>query len=228
MIKKLFFAVVILSCIWITTLSAQETKVVRDLVLWSGVTVEKTLWKDWTFSLRQDVHLKKDITALNNIFTQIGIGYQINRNFSLEGNYRIIRDKNSDGSFETKSRYNADLRYKGRLDFISVYYRLRYQKEVEGTKLLDPQVPYEKYLRNRIAVRYTDLKKFEPYLSAESFQRFEIDKYARYDYFRLLAGVRYKTDNHGEFHFAYGLNREIGTTLPRAIYILRIHYTYSF
>ena len=36
-------------------LVAQESKVVSDLGLWTGVSLEKSLKKDWTFSLKQEV-----------------------------------------------------------------------------------------------------------------------------------------------------------------------------
>lgn len=209
-------------------LTAQETKVVRDLGLWSGFAIEKSVKKDWTFSLKQEIRLKQDISELNNYFTQAGIRYRINQNFSLEGKYRFTRDRKRDGTYENRSRYSFDLRYKGNLDFISLYYRLRFQKEVEGTNLMDPQEPYEKYLRNRLSIRYNDLKKIKPYLSGEVFQLFELYQFPRYDYVRLLAGIRYKPGKIGEFNMAYGFNRELNSPLPATFYIIRINYTYSF
>ena len=106
--------------------NAQETKIVRDLGLWTGVAVEKTVKKKWTFSIKQEVRLKNDISELNKYFTQAGINYRINKNFSLEGDYRYIQDKNAEGRFETRGRYNFDFRYKGKLAFITILYRLRY------------------------------------------------------------------------------------------------------
>lgn len=209
-------------------LAAQETKVVRDLGLWTGVEIEKSFMKDWMFSLKQEIRLKKDVSEINNYFTQAGIRYRINRNFSLEAKYRFTRNRKSDESYETRSRYSFDLRYKGKLDFISVYYRLRYQKEVEGMNLLDSREPYEKYLRNRLSIRYNDFKKIEPYLSGEIFQLFELYQFPRYDYMRLLAGIRYKPGKIGEFNVAYGFNHELNTTLPATGYIIRVNYTYSF
>lgn len=209
-------------------LVAQESKVVSDLGLWTGVSLEKSLKKDWTFSLKQEFRFKEDISTLNNVFTQAGVRYRLNRNFALEGKYRLTWDKDDDGSMELRSRYNFDLRFKGRLDYISIYYRLRYQKEVKGMDLISLDEPYEKYLRNRIQIRYTDFKKIEPYLSAEIFQLFELYQFPRYHYMRFLVGVRYDLRKIGIFNLAYGINRELNSTLPATSYIFKLNYTYAF
>jgi len=215
--------------LWILLpLAGQDTKVVSDLGLWTGASVEKTFKKDWTLSFKQEVRLKHDISTLNNIFSQAGMRYRLNRNFALEGKYRITWDKKAEGDFEIQSRYSFDLRFKGRLDFISIYYRLRYQKEVEGMNLLSLDEPYEKYLRNRLSVRYTDFKKFEPFVSAEIFQLFEPNQYPSFHYMRFQAGVRYTPAKYSTFRLAYGLNHELNSDLPANIYMIRINYTFSF
>lgn len=217
--------ILLLLCI---PLVAQESKVVSDLGLWTGVSLEKSLKKDWTFSLKQEFRFKEDISTFNNLFTQAGVRYRLNRNFALEGKYRLTWDKKNDGSMELSSRYSFDLRFKGRLDYISIYYRLRYQKEVKGMDLISLDEPYEKYLRNRIQIRYTDLKKIEPYLSAEIFKLFEPYQYPSFHYMRFLVGVRYKPGKIGLFNFAYGINRELDSDLPATYYIIKLNYTYAF
>lgn len=211
-----------------STLSAQETKVVSDLHLWSGVAVEKGFGKDWSIFLAEEVRFKQDISVLNNFFTEAGLRYRINKNFALEGQYRVTFDQNKDKSFDMLSRYALDLRYKGKLDFITIYYRLRYQKEVEGWNLLDPSVLYEKYVRNRITVRYTDFIRFKPYVSAEIFQLFEPFQNAKFEYMRVLAGIKYEHHNLGAINLAWGFNRELINIQPGMIYTLKVNYTYSF
>lgn len=220
--------IIILLLLFLLPLAGQESKVVSDLGLWTGVAVEKSFKKDWTFSLKQEARLKEDISRFNNTFTQAGIRYKLNRNFALEGKYRLTWDKKDEGNFELKSRYSFDLRYKGRLQYFSVYYRLRYQKEVEGMDLLSFDVPYEKYLRNRVTLRYTDFDKFEPYVSAEIFQLFEANSDPRFHYWRFLAGVRYEPGNFGSFQLAYGFNHELKSELPATYYIFKLNYTYAF
>lgn len=209
-------------------LSAQETKVVSDLHLWTGVALEKRFAKDWSVFIGEEFRFKHDITVLNNFFTETGLRYRINKNFALEGQYRVTFDQNKDKSFDMLTRYALDLRYKGKIDMITIYYRLRYQKEVEGWNLVNPAIPYEKYVRNRISVRYTDFKRIKPYVSGEIFQLFEPNQNARFHYIRVMAGILYEFRKAGKVNLAWGFNRELNETQPATIYTLKINYTYSF
>jgi len=210
------------------TTFAQEVKVVQDLNLWSGVTLEKSFLKDWTISVKQEVRLEKDISQLNNFFTQAGLEYDINKNFSLEGKYRYIRNRKADGTSENNSRYTADIKYKGDINHFTVNYRLRYQKKVDNMRVFIAREPYEKYLRQRITINYNKLKGIRPYISAEIFQHYELHEFSYYDQLRILAGVRYEPKNIGQFNFAYGFERELNTVLPCTCFLLKINYTYKF
>ena len=224
-VRLLILTIILLS---VQPLAGQETKVVRDLQLWTGVALEKKVGKDWTFSLAEEIRFKQDISEINNYFTDAGVRYRISKNFALEAGYRYTRDRKSDGTYETLTRYNLDLRYKGQLDYISIHYRLRYQKEVEGFNLLDQGVDYEKYVRNRIRIRYDDFKKFKPYVSAEIFQLFSPNQTPEFEYVRIQGGVKYEPGKIGVFGFALGFNRELNEIKPAMIYMLRANYTYKF
>ncbi len=210
------------------TTFAQEVKVVQDLNLWTGVALEKSFLKDWTISIKQELRLEKDVSQINNVFTQVGIEYDINRNFSLEGKYRYIRNRKSDGAYENNSRYNADFKYKGEISHFTINYRLRYQKEVESMRVFNTREPYEKYLRQRITVNYDKLKLVRPYISAEIFQHYELYEFSYYDQLRILAGIRYEPKDIGQFNFVYGFDRELNTVLPCTCFIIKVYYTYKF
>lgn len=209
-------------------LSAQETKVVRDLMLWTGAAVEKSLGKDWTLSLGEEIRFKHNISEINNYFTEAGLRYRINKQFALEGGYRFTRDRKSDGSYETRTRYNLDLRFRQPLDFMTIDYRLRYQKEVDGFGLLGQGSDYEKYVRHRVKLRYDDLKRIEPFVSGEVFQRFLFAQSGTFHFFRIVTGVKVEPGNWGSFVIAYGFNREITSLQPAMIYQLQMNYTYEF
>jgi len=228
--KKLFFRLLLvtLALAMFKQSQAQETKVVSDLRLWTGAAIEKSLGKAWTLSLKEEIRFKQDISQINNYFTDAGVRYLINKNFALEGGYRYTRDKKSDDSYESLTRFNLDLRYKGRLDFITIHYRLRYQKEVEGFNLIEQGTEYEKYVRNRIRIYYNDFKKFKPYVSAELFHLFEYAQPSEFEYIRVQGGVKYEAGKLGCFTLAYGFNREFSDVEPAMIYMFKLNYTYEF
>jgi Protein of unknown function (DUF2490) len=221
----LLFALLMAS---MNSLRAQEVKVVSDLQLWTGASLEKKLGKDWTLSLGEEIRFKHNISEINNYFSEAGLRFRITKNFGLEVGYRYTRDKKANSVYQNLSRYNLDLRYKGKLDFITIYYRLRYQKEVEDFNLFAQGIDYEKYLRNRIRIRYNDFRRIKPYVSAELFQLFTPDQPSDLDYIRLLLGVKYEPGDMGSFGLAYGLDRELCTVFPANIYQLKLSYTYQF
>ena len=209
-------------------LRAQDVKVVRDLHLWTGAEVEKSFGKAWTLSLAEEIRFKQNISEINNYYTEAGLRYRINKNFSLEGGYRYTRDRNSDGSYDNLTRYNLDLRFRGKLDPFIIQYRLRYQKEVDGFNLLDPAADYEKYVRNRIRLRFNKFMRIKPYVSAELFQLFRPDFNPEFEYMRVQGGVRYEAGKIGMLDLAFGFNREFTDIEPAMIYLLKVNYTYSF
>jgi hypothetical protein len=227
---RLPYSLLLLALILISLLpaAAQDVKVVRDIYLWTGAAIEKSFGKDWTLSLGEEIRFKHNISEVNNYFTEAGLGYRISKNFELEGGYRYTRDRKSDASYEALTRYNLDLKYRGRMDFIRVDYRLRYQKEVEGLNLLRQGISYEKYVRNRIRIRYTDFKRLSPYVSVEIFQLFKFAQPGEFQYLRVLGGVKFEPGNMGSFNLAYGFNREFSPIEPAVIYMFKLNYTYEF
>ena len=224
--RKLFFTAFILNVFILV--AAQETKVVRDLQLWTGLKVAKTFAKDWTISLEEEFRFKNNISQVNHYFTEAGLRYGINKNFSLGAAYRFTRDQKKDSSYVNQSRYHFDLRYKGKIDFLTLSYRVRYQKESGELEVFDASVPYARYFRNRLGIRMNSLKYIEPYATAEIFQVFTPYFSPEFYYYRIVAGVGIEPGNIGEFKLAWGFNREFSATNPAMIYMFRVNDTYAF
>ena len=88
-------------------------------------------------------------------------------------------------------------------------------------------IPYEKHLRHRITLRLNNVKYIKPYISGEIFQLFKPTRYPRFEYMRLQAGVKYDMNRAGEIKAAFGFNRELVSTQPAMIYMIRLNYTYK-
>lgn len=208
--------------------AGQEVKVVQDMRLWTGLKIEKSLGDNLTLFIVEEVRFRHNISEIASYFTEAGLRYRINKNFALEGQYRVTKDRQKDHSYRWLSRYSLDLRYKGRVKFLSVRYRLRYQKEIEDWNIFDQSLLYEKYLRHRLMIRYENLRMLKPYISGELFQLFEPGAIADLEYFRLILGTRFSLGEIGELNLGMGLNREITDIQPAMIYMIKVNYTYSF
>ena len=212
----------------VAAVSAQETKVVKDLRLWTGVRIRKTFADNWTLSLQEEIRLKENMSQINYFFTEVGLRYRINKNFALQGDIRFTQDKKGDNSYKALTRYNFDLRYKGRLKYMSIHYRIRYQNEVEGWNVFDQDTDYERQFRNRISLRVNALKHIVPYASAEIFQTFSPYEYPHFDYYRIILGMRFEPGNFGEFNLGWGFNRELTSDYPAMVFLFKLNYTYDF
>ena len=212
----------------VTLVNAQETKVINDLRLWTGAKIEKTFAKDWKVSLEQEIRFKENISEINNTFTEAGLRYRISKNFALGGGFRYTWDKKQDSTYQGYSRYNIDLRYKGKLNYLTIYYRLRYQREVEDFRIFDLSAPDVKQLRHRVSIRLNSLKHISPYVSGEIFQIFTPYTDPQFGYYRIVAGILYEPGKIGEFNVAWGFNRELSSSQPAMIYMFKINYTYKF
>ena len=208
-------------------MNAQDTKVVSDLRLWTGAKIEKDFAKVWMVSLEQEVRFKHNISEISNTFTEAGLRYRISKNFALGGAFRYTWDKKKDSTFQGLSRYNFDLRYKGKLKPLTIYYRLRYQREVEDFQIFDLSAPYVSQIRHRVTLRLNSLKLLSPYVSGEIFQIFTPYTDPKFGYYRIVAGIRYEPGKIGEFNVGWGFNRELSSSMPAMIYMFKVNYTYK-
>jgi hypothetical protein len=221
-----YIPVILLFCL-APTGNAQDKEVLRDLRLWTGAKIEKDFGKDWRLSLEQEFRFKENISKINNIFTEAELRYRINRNFYLNAGFRYTSDRNDDGSYDGLARNHFSLQYRGRLEFVTFEYRLKYQREVEAARFFTRDSPYEKIFRNRLGVRVTRLDRIQPYVSGEILQVFTPYLSSLNDFWRFVMGVRMEPGNIGEFKLGWGFNREIGVDQPAMIYMIRMNYTYS-
>ncbi len=207
--------------------SAQDNEVQRDLRLWTGAKIEKDFGKDWRLSLEEEIRFKKDISEINNILTEAELRYRINKNFYLNAGFRYTSDRNDDASYDGLARNHFSLLYRGRLEFITFEYRLKYQREVAAVNLFERNPPYEKIFRNRLGVRITWLDGVQPFVSGEILQVFTPYLSSLDDYWRFVMGVHIEPGNIGEIKMGWGFNREMGVDQPAMIYLIRVNYTYS-
>jgi hypothetical protein len=223
-----YIIILLLATANLAVLNAQETKVVQDLQLWTGVEVEKSIFSSLTISLKEELRLEKDISQTDNLLTQAGAEYEINKNFSVGGKYRYIRNRSSKGHYDNRSRLMIDLKYKAEIKDFSFQYRLRQQREVKSMKIFNGEEASEKHIRHRITLKYNNLKKIRPSISAELFQLYELHESFYSDNVRVLGGMRYKIQDYGQIKLQYGIEREINTLVPATFFMLKMNYTYKF
>ena len=97
--KQIFFLAIVLSVLFSNTINAQ-TEDSKNLNLWSSVEIEYKLNKKWSFELSEQLRLKENISLVDEYFTELQTEYSVNKNFSLAGGLRFIRQNDTEGNIQ--------------------------------------------------------------------------------------------------------------------------------
>lgn len=82
-------------------LLAQQYKVISDLGLWTERKITKFFLKDFSLGASQQFRLNEDFSEPDDLISEIGVGYKINKNFSLGANGRYTKTINIMSLFKT-------------------------------------------------------------------------------------------------------------------------------
>lgn len=204
--------------------AAQELVKVQDLGLWTGVKLEKVFKEDFTVHLSPEFRFNESISELDQLFSELGAEYKVNRNFQFQGAGRYIINYKPDRTYSQDLRYNFDIQYKGQFkERFAFKYRLRFQRRHEN--YFHPiGGGSEAAFRHRAALDYTlnDRHRFQ--FSAELFREIELHENPHFEKYRLQLSDDFISPL-GEIEWAVGFDREIDTSTPLTYYFLRLYYT---
>lgn len=221
---------------------AQNTTVVQDFELWTGVQLQKSLLENkLSLGLTQEFRFDDNSTSINNYFTEFEAGYELFKDFRLDAGYRFIRNNKNSG-YSNKGRFFMDANYKTKLDRLKIGYRLRYQNH---TFIGDPDSDATNKYRLRLKFDYNIKNwKFDPYFSAEGFYAqttnrinyiptiTEVEKVAGFQKLRLTVGTQYKFNKTISLGGFYRYEREFGSyplnyNTPRNFFIAGLNLKFD-
>src|SRR6185503_12138098 len=101
----------------------------NDAGMWNTFSLQKSLNKKLYLTLDQEMRLRENYSRLNLFYTNLGVGFKLNKNFKAELTYRFIQKYQIDNSFSLRHRIMLDLSYKKKFSKIIFSNRLRYQAE---------------------------------------------------------------------------------------------------
>jgi hypothetical protein len=224
--------IIIVLLICISLLSAfgqdQETKVVKDLELWTSAGLSKKINKHWKISLDQQVRFLNEMSEFDVWFSDLGVDYKLNKYFRFGANYRFYQVKEDDNEFETQHRISADIKFKYKIDRFSLEYRLRGQNKDEDF-LSDEQGKSNINLRNRLSVDY-NIKNFkaDPFFDVELFRRvYDFDN-GEFSKLRWTMGVEFPVYKNNDVKVFYRIDNELNDPYAKDTYIIGVGYSYSF
>jgi hypothetical protein len=125
--------------------------------------------KDLRFDLAGQLRLDEAMSRLERFMPEVGVGYEPIKPLSLGTGYRLIYARNGAGDFELAHRVHvqAGLATKLKVIHSKLKYRLRLQDRFERTE--GEPTDHDPALRNGLALSYTKLHLFDPFVSAEHY-----------------------------------------------------------
>lgn len=159
--------------------TAQDSTVVRDLELWSGINLKKSFYEEkLKLGLTEEFRFDENCGHLETFFTEFEVGSKFYKGLEVAAAYRFVKDHRKD-AFQTVHRFQGDLIYKHKVaDHMKLGYRFRYQTQNDGgISKEDGDEPISKF-RLQFAGEYNIPKwKLDPKIAVELFYTTYKDRY---------------------------------------------------
>ncbi len=207
-------------------MQAQDLRPRQDFGGWLGFRLEKELPKDFEVSLEQQLRTWRNSTRIEAYWAELGLKYEINKNFSLAGNARYVHDANRWKRPENALRYNLDLQFKTKIQKSwHFYYRARYQQKFAypfgaiNFKLISKT-------RHKIKLQHKYKKHHKFYVATELFVRAQPLRQTYFDQLRFSVGDKIKTKV-GQFDVGLGYEMNLQPQEAFSFYYFKIVHTLS-
>ena len=221
-IKILFLFILLLSSLCI------KAQVTNDAGLWTTLSIEKEFTKKFSVSVDEEIRLKENFTQLNLLYTNLGLNYKFTKAFKVSLTYRMIEKYMPDDWLSFRHRLMLDISYKQKIKSFSLYYRSRFQSEVQQYYSTEFGKIPEWYWRHKFELKY-NLNKFSPYLGTELRYQFTNPRSVENDYgwhrIRMFAGTDYKIDSRNTVGLYYLIQQEYDVKNPSNLYIVGLEYS---
>ncbi len=200
----------------------------EDAALWSGITVNHQVTRRLGVSVNEQIRLDQNISHLLWIFTDAGVGYDLNSGFKASFGYRIAF-KNLEEYYATYHRIYLDLSYKYKIKPLVFSVRERIQNQTNRINSSELGKIPEWTARTKFTIKFDLDKKYTPYFATEF--AYVIDnakeKDQVFDKDRFELGMDYEFNKRSEINLFYMIQNDILENKTRE-FITGIGYSYSF
>ena len=200
-------------------LSAQ----VRDAGLWTGVTLNSEVKKDFELSFSPECRFDENLTRLVSYFTDLSGQYKVNKNLSLSAGYRI-GGRNSGDFYNLRQRVQLGLTFKKKIKNYTLSWSPRWQGSLQGTSA-ENDGDFITTLRNRFKVVYGGIKKYE---ISGSFEFFNITSAYSPPYlqnWRWITSVERDLKKGQSISIGYLIQRDLTESPIEMDYIFLLNYS---
>jgi len=201
--------------------------VVRDLQLWTGISLDKNINKKWELCFNEDIRFRKNMSQIYEINNNIGVNYELNKYFSGGINYRFIIEHKRSGSYEYLHRYHVEAKVSQRWNKWKAQYRARYQNKDDQYFFDESVFDPVHAIRNRISVAYDpEMFPAESFLEGEIYYKIKTDL-SNFSKVRVTAGMEFEIAKNNEIEVYYRIDRDINVDHPQTVYIVGLEFKFE-
>ena len=218
-IKLLLFSAIL--CLFSMGKNNAQTS---DFSTWTRTGIQADLGSKIELEGTEGLRLNNNSSQLDEIYTELSLGYSPWKFLELGGNYRFIHNRKADGSSENLNRFDIDLKLKSEIKRFGFEYRFRWENY---PTFANENPDHEFFLRHKLGGKYDIRKcKITPYFSAELFHKFRDSKPDELRKLRYSAGASYKLNKYHRFMLLLRYQNEINVNEPDKNFILNLRYKY--
>jgi len=138
-----------------------------DSQLWMYLKLEKKIHKKFDIHLKLQSRITDNISEFGRAYSDIGIGFKLNKNIKLIADYVFTEKKAKNGSYKTRHTYYAALILKKDFRRFEFTYRNLFM-----CRYKDPFTRYDGYIayyydRNKLTITYEATKRVSCYIAEE-------------------------------------------------------------
>lgn len=200
----------------------------NDFEIWSSVQFRKDIGTKITLLLQEEFRFNENAARIDEYFTELGIGYSLNKYVEVTAYYRFIREQQPVSEYSNCHRFYGDVKIEYEIKHFVLSYRFRIQSKYTDIFSDENGLVPTNYQRNKIQLEY-DIRRSRlfPYVSGEIFYNMDVE---RNDFIkaRYTLGVEYFTRRKNKIETFYRIQDRFNRTDPVTSYILGISYSYRF
>ena len=196
----------------------EKVKPIQDHEVWAGVVLKKELTKKLTLNLDNQVRISDNLNGVRSNFVELGLKYDLNKIFSVRGQYRYTFRNNTRNT--ERISLDAMAKWKFKPAKLQFKYRARFQNTMvvySGQHLTT--------FRNRFTVQYKISKKWRTYVEYESFYRFNTRNEFRRN--RGTLGAKYRINKEIQLKGFLQIDQDINIRIPQRRTTLGLILTYN-
>ena len=198
----------------------------KDANLWLGAGLSKDLSKKVSVSLEEGLRIKNNVRTLDQVFTDIGIKYDLSKWLKIAAGYKFSQKHSQGEPISLGNRYNLDLILRHKTDFYTLGFRSRYQSTYSDIFVSENWQLPKSSVRNKLQFDYVIINTpYRPSCYVEIYNDIKNRKFTLPVKYRLNIGMTYLINKEQAIDIFYMLEQEVNVSYPVSNHIMGINWS---